>query len=55
MTVYEDTPTAILNLMSDLEKAGFDADFTLHDGLEITIRKIHAPMTAEFTRARKLF
>ena len=37
---YEDSPMALLQLMNDLEKAGFHADFKLHNGLEITIRKM---------------
>ena len=52
MTVYEDTPTAILHLMNDLDKAGFYADFTLHDGLEITIRKIRKPVIHDFILIR---
>jgi hypothetical protein len=55
VTVYEDTPMALLQLMNDLDKAGFRADFTLHDGLEIRIEKIHTPLIADFTRVRKLF
>jgi hypothetical protein len=39
MMDLDDSPTAILQLMQDLEQLGFHADFTLHDGLELTIRK----------------
>ena len=46
---YEDSPLALLQLMNDLEKAGFRADFKLHDGLEIRIRKIRAPLVTDFT------
>ena len=42
---YEDSPLALLQLMNDLEKAGFRADFKLSDGLEIRIRKIRKPLT----------
>ena len=45
---YEDSPMALLQLMNDLEKAGFRADFKLHDGLEIRIRKIHKPLVTDF-------
>ena len=55
ITVYEDTPIELLQLMNDLDKTGFYADFTLHDGLEITIRKVHTPLIADFTRERKMF
>ena len=49
---YEDSPMALLQLMNDLEKSGFHADFKLHDGLEITIRKIRKPMIHDFIRIR---
>ena len=48
---YEDSPMALLQLMNDLEKAGFRADFKLHDGLEIRIRKIRQPAIADILRA----
>ena len=48
---YEDSPLALLQLMNDLEKVGFRADFKLHDGLKITIRKIRKPVHADLLRA----
>jgi hypothetical protein len=55
VTVYEDTPDALLQLMNDLDKAGFSADFTLHDGLELRIKKVRTPLIADFSRVRKMF
>jgi hypothetical protein len=55
VTVYDDTPDALLQLMNDLDQAGFRADFTLRDGLEIRIKKARIPLLADFTRARKMF
>jgi hypothetical protein len=55
MTVYEDTPDALLQLVNDLDQAGFRVDFTLHDGLELRIEKIRTPLIADFTRVRKMF
>jgi hypothetical protein len=47
---YEDSPMALLQLMNDLEKAGFHADFKLHDGLEVTIRTIRKPVITDSIR-----
>ena len=47
---YENSPMALLQLMNDLEKAGFSADFKLSDGLEITIRKVHKPLLNDYIR-----
>jgi hypothetical protein len=55
MTVYDDTPDALLQLMNDLDQAGFLANFTLRDGLEIRIKKVRTPLIADFIRARKMF
>lgn len=52
---FEDPPTELVQLMNDLAKAGFRADFTLHDGLEIIIQKTRKPLIADFIRERKLF
>jgi len=49
---YEGSPMALLQLMNDLEKSGFRADFKLHDGLEITIRKIRKPVIHDFILIR---
>jgi len=52
---FEDPTTDLVQLMNDLEQAGFHADFTLRDGLEITIHMIRKPLIADFIRERKLF
>jgi hypothetical protein len=49
---YEDSPMALLQLMNDLDQAGFRADFTLHDGLEITIRTTRTPLITDLIRVR---
>jgi hypothetical protein len=49
---YEDSPMALLQLMNDLEKAGFHADFKLHDGLEVSIRKIRNPVIHDYVRVK---
>jgi hypothetical protein len=49
---YENSPMALLQLMNDLEKAGFHVDFKLHDGLEITIRKLHKPLLHDLIRVK---
>jgi hypothetical protein len=49
---YEDSPMALLQLMNDLEKVGFHADFKLHEGLEIRIRKTRKPVVNNFVRVR---
>ena len=49
---YENSPMALLQLMNDLEKSGFQADFKLSDGLEITISKTRKPMLNKYIRAR---
>lgn len=48
MMDLDESPTAMLQLMQDLEEIGFHADFTLHDGLELTIRRKRKPHLADF-------
>ena len=47
---YEASPMALLQLMNDLEKAGFSADFKLTDGLEIRIRATRKSLLTKFIR-----
>ena len=35
----EDPSKSILTLLNDLGKLGFEADFSLHNGLEVIIKK----------------
>lgn len=48
MMDLDESLAAMLQLMQDLEKLGFHADFTLHDGLEITIRKRQKPQLDDY-------
>ncbi len=49
---YANSPMALLQLMNNLEKSGFQADFKLSDGLEITISKTRKPLLNKYIRAR---
>ena len=35
----DDSPLTMMQLLKDLNELGFDADFSLAEGLELTIRK----------------
>ena len=39
LTDIDDTPLTMMQLLNELKALGFDADFSLTDGLELTIRK----------------
>jgi hypothetical protein len=39
LTDIDDSPLTMMQLLNELKELGFDADFSLTDGLELTIRK----------------
>jgi hypothetical protein len=49
MINIEDFPMALVQLLNELSKVGFHADY---NGFEITIRKIREPLLNELLRMR---
>lgn len=39
LTDIDDSPLTMMQLLNELKELGFDADFSLTDGLELTIRR----------------
>jgi len=45
----EDSPTELVQLLNELSRVGFHADY---NGFEITIRKIREPLLTDLLRMR---